>query len=132
MLANSQVEKKTDHLMIINTTANKILKALPGKIYTCIRFDNLFSFLLTSVKSTPPKILQNNKMSLNKILNDLSSEPLAKGIITPNPFYYNVLNFAVDSSQWYLQGSRPTEKSHNVRESFCTIPKWSTKMSCSL
>ena len=67
-------------------------------------------------------------MSLNKILNDLSSEPLAKGIITPNPFYYNVMKFAVDSSQWYLQGSRPTEKSHNVRESFFTIPKWSAKI----
>lgn len=39
LLANSQVENKIEHLMIVNVTANKILKNAPWQ--SIIRFDNL-------------------------------------------------------------------------------------------
>ena len=70
MLANSPAENKIEQLMIVNVTANKIKKMLPGKILYVLII--CFTFLLTSENSNPKKILQKNKMSLNTILNDLS------------------------------------------------------------
>ena len=59
---------------------------LPGKILYVLII--CFTFLLTSENSNPKKILQKNKMSLNTVLNDLSSESLTKEIISSTSFYY--------------------------------------------